>query len=76
MKKYSYIGISFIILIFGIWFFPKIMNRLDSDNVQYDTRLDNSKELSFVKLNGENKKVPDFVFSNQDNLYISNEDYW
>lgn len=75
MKKYSYIGISFIILIFGIWFFPKIMNRLDSDNVQYDTRLDNSKELSFVKLNGENKKVPDFVFSNQDNLYISNEDY-
>jgi len=75
MKKYSYVGISFIILIFGIWFFPKIMNRFESNNIKYDTRLDNSKELSFIKLNGEKKKVPDFVFLNQDNLYISNEDY-
>lgn len=28
MKNYSYIGISFIILIFGIWAVPKIVNRL------------------------------------------------
>ena len=55
MKKYSYIGISFIILIFGIWFFPKIMERFEANNIKYDTRLDNSKELSFVKLNGEEK---------------------
>ena len=68
MKKYSYIGISFIVLIFGIWFFPKIMNRLEGDNIKYDTRLDNSKELNFIKLNGDKKKVPDFVFQNQDNL--------
>lgn len=75
MKKYSYVGISFIVLIFGIWFFPKIMDRLEGDNIKYDTRLDNSKELNFIKLNGEKKKVPDFVFLNQDNLFISNEDY-
>ena len=75
MKKYSYIGISFIVLIFGIWFFPKIMNRLEGDNIKYDTRLDNSKELNFIKLNGDKKKVPDFVFQNQDNLFISNEDF-
>ena len=75
MKKYSYIGISFIILIFGIWFFPKIMERFESNNIKYDTRLDNSKELSFVKLNGEKKKVSDFVFLNQDNLFIGNEDF-
>ena len=75
MKKYSYIGISFIILIFGIWFFPKIMNRFEEDNIKYDTRLDNTKELSFIELNGKKKKVTDFVFLNQDNLYISNEDY-
>jgi protein SCO1/2 len=75
MKKYSYIGISFIILIFGIWFFPKIMERFEANNINYDTRLDNSKELSFVKLNGEKKKVSDFVFLNQDNLFIGNEDF-
>ena len=28
MKNYSYIGISFIILIFGIWAVPKIVDRL------------------------------------------------
>ena len=75
MKKYSYIGISFIVLIFGIWFFPKIMNRLEGNNIKYDTRLDNSKELNYIKLNGDKKKVPDFVFQNQDNLFISNEDF-
>ena len=75
MKKYSYVGISFVVLIFGIWFFPKIMNRFESNKIKYDTRLDNFKELSFVKLNGEKKKVSDFVFLNQDNLFISNEDF-
>tara|TARA_B110000459_G_scaffold8574_1_gene8893 strand:- start:1922 stop:2623 length:702 start_codon:yes stop_codon:yes gene_type:complete len=75
MKKYSYIGISFIILIFGIWFFPKIMERFEANNIKYDTRLDNSKELSFIKLNGKKKKVSDFVFLNQDNLFIGNEDF-
>ena len=33
------------------------------------------KELNFIKLNGDKKKVPDFVFQNQDNLFISNEDF-
>ena len=75
MKKYSYVGISFIVLIFGIWFFPKIMDRFESDSLKKNTRLNFSKELNFVKLNGEKKKVPDFIFKNQDNLLISNEDF-
>ena len=75
MKKYSYVGISFVILVFGIWFFPKIMERLDKDNVSYDKRLDNFKDLSFVKLNEEKKRVPEFIFLNQDSLYIGNEDF-
>ena len=75
MKKYSYVGISFIVLIFGIWFFPKIMDRFEDDSLKKNTRLNFSKELNFVKLNGEKKKVPDFIFKNQDNLLISNEDF-
>ena len=65
MKKYSYVGISFIVLIFGIWFFPKIMDRFEDDSLKKNTRLNFSKELNFVKLNGEKKKVPDFIFKNQ-----------
>tara|TARA_B100001093_G_scaffold239322_1_gene229234 strand:- start:340 stop:1038 length:699 start_codon:yes stop_codon:yes gene_type:complete len=75
VKKYSYVGISFIILIFGIWFFPKIMDRIDQSSVSYDKRLDNFKDLSFVKLNDIKRKVPNFVFLNQDSIYVSNEDF-
>ena len=75
MKKYSYVGISFIILVFGIWFFPKIMDRIDQSAVSYDKRLDNFKDLSFVKLNDIKRKVPGFVFLNQDSIYVSNEDF-
>ena len=75
MKKYSYVGISFIILVFGIWFFPKIMDRIDQSAVSYNKRLDNFKDLSFVKLNDIKRKVPGFVFLNQDSIYVSNEDF-
>tara|TARA_B100001057_G_scaffold369440_1_gene373070 strand:- start:16351 stop:17049 length:699 start_codon:yes stop_codon:yes gene_type:complete len=75
VKKYSYVGISFIILVFGIWFFPKIMDRIDQSAVSYDKRLDNFKDLSFVKLNDIERKVPGFVFLNQDSIYVSNEDF-
>ena len=75
MKKYSYIGVSFIVLIFGIFFFPKIMDRIDGKSINNYKRLNNSKELSFITLNNKKKKVPDFVFLNQDSLFIGNEDF-
>jgi protein SCO1/2 len=75
VKKYSYIGVSFIVLIFGILFFPKIMDRIDGNSINNDTRLSKSKELSFITMDNEKKKVPDFVFLNQDSLFIGNEDF-
>jgi len=75
MKKYSYIGISFVILIFGIIFFPKIMDRIDNQSISQSTRLAKSDDLSFIKLNGEKRKVPEFLFLNQDSLLIGNEDF-
>ena len=75
MKKYSYIGISFIILIFGILIFPKIMDRIEKQSISENTRLTKSNVLSFIKLNGEKRKVPEFIFLNQDSLLISNEDF-
>ena len=62
MKKYSYIGISFVILIFGIIFFPKIMDRIDNQSISQSTRLAKSEDLSFIKLNGEKRKVPELSF--------------
>ena len=38
MKNKSYIGISFIILVFGIIFIPKIINRIKEDDVTSGAR--------------------------------------
>ncbi|MBK56073.1 MAG: SCO family protein [Flavobacteriaceae bacterium] len=51
------------------------MDRIDQSAVSYDKRLDNFKDLSFVKLNDIERKVPGFVFLNQDSIYVSNEDF-
>jgi len=75
LKKYSYIGISFIVLIFGIIFFPRIMDRIENESINDSKRLSISDELSFIKLNGEKRKVADFLFLNQDSLFISNKDF-
>ena len=75
MKKYSYIGVSFIVLIFGIIFFPRIMDRIENESINDSKRLSISDELSFIKLNGEKRKVADFLFLNQDSLFISNQDF-
>ena len=75
MKKYSYIGVSFIVLIFGIIFFPRIMERIENQSISDTKRLSKSDELSYIKLNQEKRKVPDFLFLNQDSLFISNQDF-
>ena len=75
MRKYSYVGISFVILIFGIIVFPKIMDRIENQSINDNKRLSLSDELSFIKLDGKNRKVEDFLFLNQDSLLIGNEDF-
>jgi len=81
--NYSYIGISFIILVFGIYFIPKIIDRIsNNDTVRNDggTKINiNPKgkvsDLSFIEINGEKKRVPSFSFVNQDGKLITNKDY-
>lgn len=84
MKKtnYSYIGIAFIILVFGIIFIPKIIDRISNGDISREVgRSDQKKEeskiadLAFIEINGEPKKVPTFSFTNQDGKTITNEDY-
>ena len=80
--NYSYIGIAAIILVFGIIFIPKIVDRIsngdvvrdDSRSSQIRDNIDDS-ELMFLNINGEPKKVPPFSFVNQNGDTITNSDY-
>ena len=78
MKNKKYIGLFIIILLFGYWFLPKIYNRISNDQTIDSNRtksIDQASKLSFVKLNGAARKVPDFILLNQDSIYIGNEDF-
>lgn len=85
MKKtnYSYIGIAFTILVSGIIFIPKIVDRISNDDIsRQESRSDQPKkevsktsDLVFIPNNGENRKVPDFSFINQHGRTITNKDY-
>ncbi|XMO88310.1 SCO family protein [Algibacter sp. AS12] len=85
MKKtnYSYIGIAFTILIFGIIFIPRIVDRISKGDIsRQESRSDQSKEIAkkksdllFIQNNGVNRKVPDFSFTNQNGKTITNKDF-
>jgi protein SCO1/2 len=70
-------------LVFGIYFIPKIIDRINNDDVTRDeSRTDYVKEkksipsdLAFIEINGKPKKVPHFSFINQDGKTITNKDY-
>ena len=82
-KNYSYIGIAFINLVFGIIFIPKIIDRISNgDIIRNESRSDFANDnasklsdLSFIEINGVEKKVPNFSFKNQDGKTITNKDY-
>ncbi|WP_452601062.1 SCO family protein [Pontimicrobium sp. MEBiC06410] len=85
MKKnnYSYIGIAFIILLFGILFIPRIVNRVKNNDISrsdrmsegQDNNFSNNEKLSYIEINGKRKRVPNFSFTNQDGKTITQEDY-
>jgi protein SCO1/2 len=85
MKKtnYSYVGIALIILVFGIIFIPRIVDRITSDDVTREesrsknvsTQVSDQTKLAFLNINGELKKVPEFSFTNQNGNTITNKDY-
>lgn len=85
MKKsnYSYIGIAFIVLVFGIIFIPRIVDRISNqDVIRNESRSDfanekktNVSDLAFIEINGVPKKVPAFSFSNQYGQTITNKNY-
>lgn len=78
MKKnnYTYVWVSLIVLVFGIIFIPRIINRLkEGTTTELDRKIETKGSLSYVVLNDIKRKVPEFSFVNQDSLLITNKDY-
>lgn len=75
-KNKSYIGISFIILIFGIYAIPKIVDRFNAGDMVKGSRLDHveSRAATDEKL-VEIGPAPKFELMNQNNVTITNKDY-
>ncbi len=76
MKNKSYIGISFIILIFGIYAIPKIIDRVKNHDVTRQERLGvpakEGKEAESLLTIG---KAPKFELTNQNGEKISNQNF-
>lgn len=78
MKNKSYIGISFIILVFGIYAIPKIIDRVKNNDVSVQDRLNvpvkekkSEEAKNLVKIGN----APQFSLTDQNGKTISNKDY-
>ncbi|MCX2681792.1 SCO family protein [Galbibacter sp. EGI 63066] len=75
MKNKSYILIGFVVLVFGIIFVPKIVERFKNNEVvDSDRHAVGTKKVTIEDL-AKMGKVPDFEFVNQHGDTISNADY-
>jgi len=75
MNNYRYVGLIIIVIVFGLLFIPKIIDRVANNTQVESNRSVPAKPLAYIKLNGEAKKVPHFLMLNQDSLMIGNEDF-
>lgn len=71
MKNKSYIGISFVILVFGILVIPKIVDRFKDDQVVVNDRLNIASKSELIDI----AKAPNFSFENQDRV-VTTQDYY
>lgn len=74
MKNKSYIGISLVVLVFGIIFIPEIVKRIKSSEVTEADRLNKVEKprtkSGLIKI----AEAPSFQLTNQNNKLISNQD--
>ena len=58
MKNKSYIGITFILLVFGIWAIPKIVNKISNPSL---VKFEKVPEFSFTDQNGKTISNKDYA---------------
>lgn len=74
----SYIGISLVVLIFGIWAVPKIVQRYQNNDIVKADRLnvvDNGSKESSSTLYKMDRPAPKFELTDQNNKKITNDAY-
>lgn len=81
-KKYTYIWVSLVILVFGILFIPKIIDRIKRGTIVQNDRMNIAskpvsaeKALAYIMYDNEKRKVPAFEFVDQDSTVVSDTDY-
>jgi protein SCO1/2 len=77
-RKYTYVWVSLVILVFGIIFIPRIIDRIKGGTIVQNDRMNvkpNDNALAYVLMNGKKRKVPNFAFLNQDSLLVTDKDY-
>ncbi|WP_040279185.1 SCO family protein [Psychroserpens damuponensis] len=82
--NYSFVGIALVLLVFGIIFIPKIVDRIKGgDVIRSESRSEKVSsnaegfvaDLMFLEINGAPKKVPPFSFVDHHGNVITNKDY-
>lgn len=75
MKNKAYIGISFIILIFGIIVVPRVIDRIKNGSVVQNDRMSYKNEITKDTTLVVIGPAPKFEFIDQNNTTITNQDY-
>ena len=75
MNKVKYLGVIIVIIIFAIIIVPNLIDRIKNNQIVENNRASSASPLSYIKINNKARKVPEFLFYNQDSLIISNEDF-
>ncbi len=73
MKNKSYIGISFILLVFGIIFIPRIIDRIQGGTIKDTNRLNGGVNETSEQVIQTIGAVPQFDLTNQNNETITHQ---
>ena len=77
-KKYTYVWVSAIILLFGIFTVVEVTKRVKDNTVVDTNRMmvgeSAMDDLAYILNDGKKKRAPDFAFMNQDSVLVTNED--
>ena len=77
-QRYTYVWVSAIILIFGVFAVYEITKRIKQGTIIDTDRLagtNTATPLSYISNEGKRRQVPEFAFVNQDSVLVTNKDY-
>lgn len=77
-KKYTYVWVSAIILIFGTFAVYEIIKRVKGGTIVENDRMSVAsaeQQVGFVVNEGKKRQVPKFSFIDQDSVLVTNKDY-